>query len=191
MKPRLGGLRTAWEKSKGIGARSLLFVSLMRALVVWCGLGFVFAREGSAKAEALSSETRSKVVQSPVRSMPTAPIRPAPAVAAEPEGVVRYSASIVIADLAALSLGAAAAVAPELWIPALGTYFLGAPVIHLAHGSARKAFGSLGLRVALPLTAGAIAASIGTRDCSWESEEEYDRTCKSGVTWAVTGVEEG
>ncbi len=44
----------------------------------------------------------------------------------------------------------------------VATYFLGGSVVHWAHGSATKGFGSLGLRVGIPLGGAVLGAVIGT-----------------------------
>lgn len=43
----------------------------------------------------------------------------------------------------------------------LGGYLLGGPIVHFAHGEVGKGFGSLGLRVVLPLAGGVTGGLIG------------------------------
>ena len=43
----------------------------------------------------------------------------------------------------------------------LGAYFLGPPIVHIVHGNAGQAFGSLGLRLVTPWVTGAIGAVVG------------------------------
>jgi hypothetical protein len=48
----------------------------------------------------------------------------------------------------------------ELYVPIVADYFLGPPIVHLAHGHVDKAFGSLGLRLCGPLLMVAGAGSL-------------------------------
>lgn len=71
----------------------------------------------------------------------------------------------------ALGLGAAAdnqdVVRDVALVGWLGTYALGGPIVHAAHGRAGAALGSLGLRLAAPLTFAVISNS--TADCDgWD-----------------------
>jgi hypothetical protein len=50
--------------------------------------------------------------------------------------------------------------AEAIGVTALGTYVLAAPVVHFVHGNVARGFGSLGLRVVLPLAFGAIGAKV-------------------------------
>jgi hypothetical protein len=65
------------------------------------------------------------------------------------------------------------------WAASVATFFVGAPVIHWTHGHVGKGFGSLGLRVGLPLGAFLAGALIGTAACG-ESDDSYV-PCPVGV----------
>jgi len=47
---------------------------------------------------------------------------------------------------------------------ALGTYLLGGPIVHAAHGRTGRALGDLGLRIAIPVVAAYIGAGLGSRN---------------------------
>jgi hypothetical protein len=61
-------------------------------------------------------------------------------------------------------------------------YFLGAPIVHWAHGSVGKGFGSLGMRAA-PLVLGILAATRASGGGS-----EYSNDLKLGATIILIGV---
>ena len=89
-----------------------------------------------------------------------------------PEAPVWYGWQIAVVDVPALALVAAGIVntpvvgssASNVNAPlvALGgvAYLMGGPMAHLAHGRSGAAFGSLGLRVGVPLVTGVVAAAI-------------------------------
>ena len=47
---------------------------------------------------------------------------------------------------------------------ALGNYLLGAPIVHLAHGSARSSLGSLGVRLGAPVAAGFLGGLLAGKN---------------------------
>jgi hypothetical protein len=55
-----------------------------------------------------------------------------------------------------------------LGIASLGTFVLGGPLVHFAHGQVGKGFGSLALRTALPLAAGFAGGQLASADCGAE-----------------------
>jgi hypothetical protein len=46
----------------------------------------------------------------------------------------------------------------------VGGYVLGAPIVHFAHGRVDTGFGSLGMRVGLPLVTGLVGLAVGSGD---------------------------
>ena len=82
-----------------------------------------------------------------------------------------YRAQLVVADLAALGLlvvGADGVGPPDvLTQAAIGTYALGAPLVHLGNGHGLRAVASLALRVALPAAGAAIGVRLqGHSECT-------------------------
>jgi hypothetical protein len=49
-------------------------------------------------------------------------------------------------------------------IVGIGGYFLATPITHVAHGNPGRAFGSIAMRIALPLTLGLVGSGSSTRD---------------------------
>lgn len=100
-----------------------------------------------------------------------------------------YGWQTLLLDGAAIALtvggagldGNDAAQTPALGL-ALGTYLAGGPVVHLLHGHPGKAALSLGLRVGVPVTAGAIAAAA--TQCKPELDGE---ACGMGTVIATIG----
>lgn len=84
-----------------------------------------------------------------------------------------YGGTILAVDLAALTLGIAAVAHPDasapLAIAGSATYLLGGPIVHAVHGRTGTAFGSLGLRVGVPIASAGVGAVVGAAaqgDCS-------------------------
>ena len=73
-----------------------------------------------------------------------------------------YGWQIMTTDAVALVFGAIAADAQSGALFGVGgaTYLLGGPVVHWAHDNIGKGFGSLGLRVGVPLLFGGIGAGV-------------------------------
>ena len=76
---------------------------------------------------------------------------------------VWYGYQPLIADAISISLflGGAASTTDGVTTAGYLGFILGTPIIHMAHGNIGKGFGSLGLRVGVPLTAAAIGAISG------------------------------
>ncbi len=103
----------------------------------------------------------------PVGPTAAAPLRPAepPPLAAEEDW---YGWQILIVDggvllSTALMIGAGvgtdSAAAPAIYGPS--AHVLGGPIVHWAHGHVGKGFASFGLRLGMPLVAGAIGLGVG------------------------------
>ena len=84
-----------------------------------------------------------------------------------------YGSQTLATDAAAFALLVPAAVAgaqnndmaaESLVYTALGSYVMGAPIVHAAHGNWGRALGSLGLRIAAPIAGAFLGAAI--EDCS-------------------------
>ena len=81
-----------------------------------------------------------------------------------------YGWQTLLVDGAAIGtlFAAAGTESSELAILGVGTFYLGAPIVHFTHGNVGRGFGSLGLRVGAPLIVGAIGA--GSADCNRDHE---------------------
>jgi len=93
--------------------------------------------------------------------------REAPPSAAEPQTVtVNYRGQVMLADGLSLGLlvfsGGAHNDKMAGW--GIAGYFLGAPLVHAAHGRGTQALQSLGLRAGLPLLGGMLGYQIGPND---------------------------
>ncbi len=64
-------------------------------------------------------------------------------------------------------------------------YFVGAPVVHLAHRRPEMALASLGLRLVTPLIGGALGNHYD--DCN-STTVDRDRDVNCSTKWAVTGI---
>ena len=104
-----------------------------------------------------------------------------------------YGSQTGALDLAAiLTVGIGAATQVPL-IAALGgaTYLLGGPVTHWAHGHIGRGFGSLGLRIALPVAFGYLGGVFGSGiSCSAEDCRFYNALGGSalGIAVGATGA---
>jgi hypothetical protein len=67
------------------------------------------------------------------------------------------------------------------WTASVATFFVGAPVIHWTHGHVGRGFGSLGLRVGLPLGAFLAGALIGNAACGDSDSDNSLVGCPVGV----------
>src|SRR5262245_28737111 len=92
-----------------------------------------------------------------------------------------YGWQTLTSDGSAIALGALAygvdkaggtAITNVFWTASVATFFVGAPVIHWKHGHVGKGFGSLGLRVGLPLGAFIVGALIGGAACGDSDSED-------------------
>jgi hypothetical protein len=101
-----------------------------------------------------------------------------------------YGWQTLTSDGSAIALGALAygadkaggtSITNVFWTASVATFFVGAPVIHWAHGHVGKGFGSLGLRVGLPLGAFVVGALIGNATCSDKDSEDSYVGCPVGV----------
>jgi len=94
-------------------------------------------------------------------------VEPAAPATAEPV-VASYREQTAASDAAAVGLlfVAGGAKTVQLIPVALGTYFLGAPVIHLVHHRPGRAAASLALRVGLPILGAMIGAKTYHSSCS-------------------------
>ena len=101
-----------------------------------------------------------------------------------------YGWQTLTSDGSAIALGALAygvdkaggtAITNVFWTASVATFFLGAPVIHWKHGHVSKGFGSLGLRIGLPLGAFIAGALIGGVGCGDSDSEDRLVDCRVGV----------
>jgi hypothetical protein len=101
-----------------------------------------------------------------------------------------YGWQTLTSDGSAIALGALAygadkaggtSITNVFWTASVATFFLGAPVVHWKHGHVGKGFGSLGLRVGLPLGAFLAGALIGNAACSDKDSEDSYVGCPVGV----------
>jgi hypothetical protein len=101
-----------------------------------------------------------------------------------------YGWQTLTSDGSAIALGALAygadkaggtSITNVFWTASVATFFVGAPVIHWKHGHVGKGFGSLGLRVGLPLGAFIAGALIGNAACSDSDSENGLVGCPVGV----------
>ena len=120
-----------------------------------------------------------------------------------------YGWQPLVADTAALGLATQGGV--NLILPAVGSYVVAAPVIHLVHGRVGAALGSLAVRIAMPVMFGqwldrdcrgqeqcgpeavgglvlgmAVAVMIDATALSWESKPVKPRSTAVMPTAAVT-----
>jgi hypothetical protein len=72
-------------------------------------------------------------------------------------------------------------------VAGLGTYALGAPIVHVAHGEPWRAAGSFGLRVGLPLLVGDIVARADSTRCPGRDEYE-DFECQDQLGKMAAGA---
>jgi hypothetical protein len=112
------------------------------------------------------------VVVVPPPAGPVAPTAPAPApVAAAPAPVpppekyekVWYGWQTLIADSVSLSLFGAGALSKTPAVTTTGVvgFLLATPIVHMVHGNVGKGFGSIGIRLMLPLVSVGIGALAG------------------------------
>jgi hypothetical protein len=107
---------------------------------------------------------------------------------------VNYRNEILLAD--GLSLGLMLASGPsgneELAGWGVAGYFLGAPIVHVAHGRGVAALQSFGLRAGLPLLGGMIGYRIGPNDIACtegRGDPQYgDGGACSGDQGSITGL---
>lgn len=103
-----------------------------------------------------------------------------------------YGWQILLTDATAGALfaGSHALRAPvpawTLFSLSIGTYALGGPIIHLAHGQTARAVGSLGLRVALPAALGLLVHPFG--GCDGVSKCERKRASIAVVAGLVSAL---
>ncbi|HTL35488.1 MAG TPA: hypothetical protein VL326_20310 [Kofleriaceae bacterium] len=103
--------------------------------------------------------------QAPGQTMSFDPTNPPSA--QEPQTItVSYRRDVMMADGLALALVFAAPVSESEELAGWGvtTYFLGAPLVHVAHGRGVAALQSLGLRAGLPLAGALIGYRLGPDD---------------------------
>lgn len=74
-----------------------------------------------------------------------------------------YGYQTLAVDVASLALVALSirAQSGEFALASLGTYVIGPPIVHFAHGNVAKGFGDLGLRLGLPVGGAFLGAGIG------------------------------
>jgi hypothetical protein len=110
-----------------------------------------------------------------------------------------YGWQTLTSDGSALALGALAygvdkgggtTITNVFWTASVATFFVGAPVIHWTHGHVGTGFGSLGLRVGLPLGAFLAGALIGGAACGDGNGENTIVDCPVavGAVAAVAGL---
>jgi hypothetical protein len=132
-------------------------------------------------------------LSSPARAQ-TAPLAPAPLVApssqgaatpdAQPESETQwYGGRLMLVDglsVAAMIMGGGSGVTAV----GFGGIFLAAPIVHLTEGRAGAAFGSLGLRVAMPLAGMFIGGAI------YSAGHQGDASCRcmGGIAEAAGGA---
>jgi hypothetical protein len=107
-----------------------------------------------------------------------------------------YGWQTLASDGSAVALGALAygvdkaggtTITNVFWTASVATFFVGAPVIHWKHGHVGKGFGSLGLRVGLPVAAFLGGLLIGNAACSDSDSDTSIVGCPVAVG-AVAGV---
>jgi hypothetical protein len=101
-----------------------------------------------------------------------------------------YGWQTLTSDGSAIALGALAygadkaggtSITNVFWTASVVTFFVGAPVIHWKHGHVGTGFGSLGLRVGLPLGAFLAGVLIGNAACGDSDSENSFVGCPVGV----------
>jgi hypothetical protein len=100
-----------------------------------------------------------------------APLREPAQPIVQPHGVESYRLQTLAADGLALALLVAAANShgsdgDKTAQLGLGTYLLGAPLVHAAHGRTSRALGSLAMRVGIPIAAAYVGAGLASRNDS-------------------------
>ena len=136
----------------------------------------------------------------PVVVVPPAPTTPAPPPAPPPpyRAPVRYEKvwygwQTLVADALSIAVIAAGGAADESQVVGggIGAFLLATPIIHMAHGNVGQGFGSIGIRLLLPLTAfgiGALAGLIGTAgDSVSDTGEDVLRGAFYGLLVGVAG----
>lgn len=129
----------------------------MRALGVGTALGLGVA----TSAQAQSPPVPPPPIAEP--SSPSSPGEPPPPSPLAASQRTWYSWQVVLVDSASLVLLLAGegTRANAVADAAVAGYFLGGPVVHWSHGSVARGFGSLGLRVGIPVTGALVGALIG------------------------------
>jgi hypothetical protein len=142
---------------------------LVRTTRIACGLAIAMsARPAHAQVETtpdLSSE-----------SPPAPEVSPRPVVDAPPPAPTEhywYGWQTLTADGASLAvtLGGIGMNASPVAVVGVGGLYLAAPAVHLAHGRVGVAFGSLGLRMGLPVLGGVIGFAAAAPCSSAESKQ--------------------
>lgn len=168
-----GGIRVA----EAWFMRTLLTLGLLLATAV---PAVAHADESGAEPKSTETTESTKTPATPApheaaaASKPVAAIPELPAAPAEPRRETWYGAQILLVDAAAVGLLVASVTVGSgrpglgegLAVASAGTYLLGGPIVHLAHGRADVAAGSLGLRVAVPILTAVAGMAIEQHSCS-------------------------
>jgi hypothetical protein len=152
-----------------------------------CVCALLLSWSGAAAAQEPPDRSVDRSVDGP--EQPASPGRPAPAAALEGPSAAApkptliledgYGGQIVAASLASIPLGLAAEKVKTGYGARtfLAVYAFGPPLVHAFHGRYGTAFGSLGLRVALPVVAAFIGAAA---TASPPSQETYLNSAFAG-----------
>ena len=107
-------------------------------------------------------------------------------VASPPSERISYRKDVHLADAASVLMivGGGASGSSELSAVGLSGYFVGAPLVHLAHGQPGAAAKSLGLRVALPM----VAALAGFKLMGEDSAGHSSHGCAGEPASACVGM---
>ncbi|MBX3208538.1 MAG: hypothetical protein KF764_26130 [Labilithrix sp.] len=137
------------------------------------------------------------IVVAPPAPVPTqtqaAPAAPPPPVAPKPEQPqyekVWYGYQTLIADAASFSLlvGGIAARSGGVTTAGYLGFLLATPIVHMAHGNIGPGFGSIGLRLLVPLIGLGVGAIAGVIIGSSQGSGAFDRF-GNGANGAVTGA---
>jgi hypothetical protein len=102
---------------------------------------------------------------------------------------VWYGYQILLADGASLGCVLLGAGTDSSGLPALGGvgYVFGGPIVHFAHGEVGRGFGSLGLRVGLPVL-GVLVGVGGTSDDSGPDSPDGSAGGQEGLAAAAVGA---
>ena len=112
-----------------------------------------------------ATPARPTASSAPRRAAPPPPPPPPPAEDEDerPKPGQWYGYQTLAVDLAGLAVGALSirAGSGELALVSLGTYVVGPPVVHFAHGNVAKGFGDFGLRLGLPVGGALVGVGVG------------------------------
>ncbi len=155
-----GDPKTATADFRDRAGQKLAVLSSVRAQTAQCrGAGSASSPQGPERDRAMGASSAESGVEEEEEDIPDAPGAPPPG---EGPGRTWYGWQLMIAD--ATSVVAILSPVPSFAVP---TFLLAPPLIHAANGQARSAWLSIGLRLAVPLTAaglGFLVTHSGTCD---------------------------